>query len=64
MVLGQIASQGHGFFSDDAFILAALNLPGISGLNSSERQTLDLPEGVSGLKNFAVRDTGDQQVSF
>lgn len=26
------ASPGRGFFSDDAFILAALNLPGILGL--------------------------------
>lgn len=56
---GGWASQGHGFFSDDAFILVALNLPGILALNSSERQTLDL----SGLENFAVRDTGGQQAS-
>lgn len=31
--------QGHGWFSDGASILA---LPGILGLNSSERQALDL----------------------
>lgn len=39
------ASQDRGFFSDGAFILEALNLPGTLGLNSSERQTLDLSEG-------------------
>lgn len=39
----------------------SLNLAGIPGLNSSKRQTLDRPEGVSGLKNFAVGDTGGQQ---